>query len=115
MDLLRVSDGAGQPDGGLRPIAIGETLRRLTGKIQAKDAADDFKYYFEPTQVGVGSKGGAEAAVHAVRQYLGRHSGAGGEVIAMLDLKKAFNCVGRSAFRGAIRRLAPRLAPWVDF
>ena len=113
MDLLRVPDGAGQARRGA--IAIGETLRRLTGKILAKDAADDFKCYFEPAQVGVGSKGGAEAAIHAVRQYLGRHSGAGGEVIAMLDLKNAFSCVDRSAFREAIRRLAPRLAPWVDF
>ena len=50
-----------------------------------------------------------------MRQYLGRHSGAGGEVIAMLDLKNAFNCVDRAAFREAIRRLAPRLAPWVDY
>ena len=52
--------------------------------------------------------------MHAVRQYLGRHSGAGGDVIALLDLKNAFNCVDRSAFREAIRRVAPRLAPWVD-
>ena len=65
--------------------------------------------------MGVGSKGGAEAAVHAVRQYLGRHAGSGGEVIALLDLKNAFNCVDRSAFRSAIRRIAPRLAPWVDY
>ena len=27
-----------KPDGGLRPIAIGETLRRLTGKTHAKEA-----------------------------------------------------------------------------
>ncbi len=28
-----------KPDGGLRPIAIGETLRRLTGKVLAKELA----------------------------------------------------------------------------
>ncbi len=53
--------------------------------------------------------------MHAVRQYLGRHRDTGGEVIALLYFKNAFNCVDRSAFRGAIRRVAPRLAPWVDF
>ena len=91
MDLLRLPHRVGQTGRGwLRPIAIGETLRRLTGKILAKEASEDFKLYFEPTQVGVGSKGGAEAAVHAVRQYLGRHSGTGGEVIVLLDLKNAF-------------------------
>ena len=59
----------------------------------------------------MGSKGGAEAVIHVVRQYLGRLFSSGGEVIALLDLKNAFNCVGRSAFREAIRRVAPRQAP----
>ena len=104
-----------KPDGSLRPIAIGETLRRLVGKALAKDASEDFQAYFEPTQVGVGSKGGAEAVVHAVRQYAARNRQRPNVVIATLDLKNAFNCVDRSAFRGGIRRVAPRLAPWVDF
>ena len=105
----------GKPDGGLRPIAIGETLRRLTSKTLVKEAGEDFLSYFEPIQVGVGSKGGAEAAIHAVRQFLGRRRGKSAEVVALLDLKNAFSCVDRSAFREAIRRVAPRLAPWVDF
>ena len=46
----------GKPDGGLRPIAIGETLRRLTSKTLVKEAGEDFLSYFEPIQVGVGSK-----------------------------------------------------------
>ncbi len=37
-----------KPDGGLRPIAIGETLRRLTGKIHARDAGEGFQAWFEP-------------------------------------------------------------------
>ena len=104
-----------KPDGSLRPIAIGETLRRLVGKVLAKDASEDFQSFFEPSQVGVGSKGGAEAVVHTVRQYMARNSHKPGVVIATLDLKNAFNCVDRSAFRAEIRRVAPRLAPWVDF
>ena len=31
-----------KPDGGLRPIAIGETLRRLTGIVLSKEAGEDF-------------------------------------------------------------------------
>ncbi len=60
-------------DGSLPPIAIGATLRRLVGKVLAKDASDDFLSYVEPSQVGVGSKGGAEAVVHTVRQYAARN------------------------------------------
>ena len=40
-----------KPDGGLMPIAIGETLRRLTGKILARDTGEYFEFYPEPTQV----------------------------------------------------------------
>ena len=81
----------------------------------AKDASEDFQSFFEPSQVGVGSRGGAEAVVHTVRQYVARDKQKASVVIAALDLKNAFNCVDRSAFRAVIRRVAPRLAPWVDF
>ena len=33
----------------------------------------------------------------------------------MLDLSNGFNCVDRSASRLVIRRVAPSLAPWVDY
>eukprot|EP00973_Karenia_brevis_P060508 8415618-Karenia_brevis.AAC.1 len=69
----------------------------------------------EPLQVGVGTKGGAEAVVHVVRQSLGRRRGGRKHALGMLDLSNAFNCVDRSAFRSAVRRVAPGIAPWVDY
>jgi len=104
-----------KPDGGLRPVAVGETLRRLVGKVLASVVSEDIKSYLEPLQVGVGTKGGCEAVVHVVRQWLGRSRSDKDRVLVMMDLSNAFNCLDRSAFRQAVRRVVPCIAPWVDF
>eukprot|EP00973_Karenia_brevis_P092549 12412956-Karenia_brevis.AAC.1 len=104
-----------KPQGGLRPIAVGETWRRLISKMLMATISDDIHAYLEPLQVGVGTKGGAEAVVHVVRQWLGRKQTDSNRVLAMVDLSNAFNCVDRSAVRAAVRRVVPSIAPWVDF
>lgn len=60
----------GKEDGGVRPIAVGFTLRRLAAKIVMFDHGDFCKAEFQPNQLGVGSPKGAETAVHALRSYL---------------------------------------------
>ena len=55
-------------DGGIRPIAVGNILRRLVAKccvvrLQSRAAA-----LLSPHQLGVGVRGGCEAIVHTVRQ-----------------------------------------------
>lgn len=104
-----------KPDGGLRPIAVGVTWRCLVGKVLAALASGDVRTYLKPLQVGVGTTGGCEAVEHVVRQWLGRNSTDKDRVFTMMDLSNAFNCLDRSAFRQAVRRVAPALAPWVDF
>ena len=54
--------------GGLRPIAIGETIRRLVSKCCCEATTEDAKIIFGPLQVGVATQGGAEASVHAARK-----------------------------------------------
>ncbi len=44
--------------GGLRPIAIGESLRRLTSKCLAFSTRSTALPHFLPNQLGVGVKGG---------------------------------------------------------
>ena len=102
-------------DGGLRPIAVGEAWRRLVGKILVASCDEDLTTYLQPLQVGVGTRNGCESIVHVVRQWCGRNHDDRDRVVAMMDLSNAFNCVDRSAFRSAIRRMAPSLAPWVDY
>jgi hypothetical protein len=51
-------------DGGIRPIAVGDVLRRLTGKALVRAQKDKLVNYFSPLQVGVAVPCGAEAVVH---------------------------------------------------
>ena len=60
---------------GVRPIAVGETLRRLVGKCCTQDTSirEMSQTILEPRQVGVGTRGGAEATVRAVNAVVAEH------------------------------------------
>ena len=60
--------------GGLRPIAVGEALRRLTAKCLCQAVKESTQQYLWPVQVGCGTKLGAETVIHTVRQWMGRNS-----------------------------------------
>ena len=51
--------------GGIRPIAVGCTWRRLTSKILLGRISEDLADYLQPHQLGVGVKGGSEIGAHA--------------------------------------------------
>ena len=53
-------------NGGVRPIAVCETIRRLVSRVCCLSVRDDLPDLFLPHgQVGVGIKGGLEAAIHS--------------------------------------------------
>ena len=54
----------------LRPIAVGEVLRRLTSKCLSRAVQSDAFDVLTPLQVGVGVKAGCEAIVHSVAHIL---------------------------------------------
>ena len=56
--------------GGVCPIAVGYTLRRIAAKCANSYAASQLADYFSPIQLGVGTPGGCEAVVHATRRYI---------------------------------------------
>ena len=62
-------------------------------------------------QLGFGVKGGAEAAVHAVRFYL--QDPDPDKAVLKLDIRKAFNTIHRDWMLNAIREHAPTLHPIV--
>ncbi|XP_055356452.1 uncharacterized protein LOC129601615, partial [Paramacrobiotus metropolitanus] len=93
-------------DGGIRPIAVGETLRRLVSKVVSQRCSDKMKELCNKVQFGFGIKGGAEAIIHGVRAYLETpHSGA--RVIVKLDFKNAFNLLRRDELLRAVREHFP--------
>ena len=54
---------------GIRPVGVGETLRRIIGKALSKVIKNDVAQATAPIQSCGGVRGGAEAAVHALRNY----------------------------------------------
>ena len=89
-------------------------MRRIVGNCLIAPVVDDLRDSLEPLQLGVGTKAGAEAMVHAVRQWTQRNTEETNKCLVMLDLRNAFNCVDRAAFLEAIRIFSPGLAPWAD-
>jgi len=98
-------------DGGIRPIAIGYYWRRLVAKCANKATAQKLEAYFSPTQVGVGTKGGCEAAVHAARRFLDEMPSQ--SVLVKLDFSNAFNSVHREEILRRVALVAPELYKFV--
>ena len=80
-------------DGGIRPIAVGTTFRRLTTKAGLKPISRELGNLLRPNQLGYATKGGSEAAAHAARHYL--TSNIQNKVFLKLDVGNAFNCMNR--------------------
>jgi hypothetical protein len=96
-------------DGGIRPIAVGNTLRRLVGKCAAHAVQDVVLAQVRPAQLGYGVQHGAEATVHAVRQFTAVDTTP--RVLLKLDFKNAFNSVRRDVVLKAVKEHVPSLLP----
>ena len=98
-------------DGGVRPIAVGCTLRRLATKTAGSHIMEAMGALLAPRQLGYGTPHGAEAAVFAARLFLDNIQPK--EVILKLDFKNAFNTIRRDKMMKAVSTLAPELTPFV--
>ena len=98
-------------EGAVKPIAVGCTLRHLVAKIVGNQVMQDMASVLAPKQLGFGVRGGAEAAVHATRQYI-RYLQSDHTVLK-LDFKNAFNSVRRHKLLRVIQVLAPEIYPFV--
>ena len=93
--------------GGIRPIAVGYTWRRLAAKCANSYAMSRLGDYFAPIQLGVGVSGGCESAVHATRRFM--ESMPNEFVIAKLDFTNAFNNLRRDAMLEAVYKTVPEI------
>jgi hypothetical protein len=107
-------------NGGVRPLAVGETLRRLTSKLGVSIVKDRAAVYFGlqddpyvPVQLGVGVRGGAEIAVHLVRSVVEAHGGDGSFALRTFDFSNAFNEASKQKFLDIVQEKYPELHPYV--
>jgi len=103
-----------KPDGGIRPIAIGNTLRRLTAKAAANLLKTSSKTKLFPHQVGVSVSGGAEAVVHAARSFCFANNINNDPVLLLkIDFENAFNSIRRDKLLRAVQQELGCLYPFI--
>ena len=88
-----------KPDGGVRPIAVGNSIRRMVAKAAGILVGERIGNKLRPVQLGYGSSGGCEAAVHATRRFLSN--------------KNAFNSLRRDRLLEVIKSELPELYPFI--
>ena len=98
--------------GGVRPIAVGSSLRRLVAKAACRSVRDVVVAKLAPAQLGFGIQLGAEAAVHAARSFLSNLSS--GQALLKIDFTNAFNSLRRDQMLAVIREELPELFPFID-
>jgi hypothetical protein len=96
--------------GGIRPIAVGFTLRRLTSKCANSAGIYRLSSVFAPRQLGVGVPGGCEAAVHSARRFL--ETMPKEQVLVKLDFTNAFNSLHRKDMLLAVKERLPEIYPY---
>ena len=86
----------------MRPIAIGNCLRRLASKLINTYVSRFFKTHFLPNQFGAGAKCGTEFVIHSTRSFIQNNPEA---VILKIDFANAFISIDRSWLLSEANRL----------
>ena len=98
--------------GGIRPIAVGEVLRRLIGKLLLMNHQPEVVDHLKPAQLGVGVSGAPELIFRGIQHLL--HSRSVEPLyLLQLDFRNAFNSIDRSQILQQLQQVAPALVPWV--
>ena len=94
-------------EGAVRPIGVGEVLRRIMAKCVMKILKHDVIDASGSLQVCAGLKCESEAAIHAMRKMFEADDN---DAVLLVDASNAFNSLNRSAALHNIRILCPTLA-----
>ena len=99
----------------IRPIAVGEVIRRLVAKCIAKEAAIEVVELFVSKRLGVAVKGGAKSIVHATKISFERMKRVKREGILQIHFRNAFNSVKRSHLLGSTKVMMPSIISFASF
>ena len=97
-------------EGAVRPIGIGEVIRRIMGKCVIHVTKPDVIDASGSLQVCAGHKSGSEAANHAMRSIFDADET---DAVLLIDASNAFNALNRAAALHNIRMLCSTLATYV--
>ena len=100
-------------DGGVRPMAVGDLIRRLACKLVLARVKSDLLPMFLPNQLGVGCPNGAEAIAHSLASSI--EDLPPSSCILQVDFQNAFNLVSRTAMITLVREYFPSLSNLVEY
>ena len=105
--LIPLNKAPNEPDLQIRPIGVGEVLRRSVGKAISWSLNEDIQEAGGSLQVSTGFKSGAEAAIHAMKQIYELDSVDG---VILVDAENAFNKLNRQLSLHNIQYLCTNFA-----
>ena len=97
-------------EGAVRPIGVGEVIRRVMGKCVMQVTKSDVIDASGSLQMCAGHKSGSEAAIHAMRNIFDADTT---DAVLLVDASNAFNSLNRAAALHNIQVLCPSLATYV--
>jgi len=101
-------------DGGVRPIAVGDTLHRLTAKwLLATSQGRSATAALAPLQTAFEKGSPCEVVAMGVQTLADTLNGSTGWMLLQVDLKNAFNSIQRPAILDALEQRCPSMLPWV--
>ena len=99
----------------VRPIAVGETLRRVVGKfVMGSQQVTAALAYLHPQQLGVKVEGACETIPMAIQNWILAHAKDPSWAALQVDVENAFNSIDRAAISEEVGSTAPELQNWVN-
>ena len=95
---------------GIRPIGIGEVMRRIIGKTISQHSSNEIKEAAGPLQTCAGHGAGAEAAIHAMRKIF---ESEGTDAVLLIDASNAFNRLNRAVALHNIQITCPMISRYL--
>ena len=94
---------------GLRPIGVGEVLRRIMGKVVMAAFSEDVVRGSSDAQM-CGRSSGSEGAIHAMRRMYANEKT---DAVILVDAANAFNNINREALIHNIKYVCPEISTYV--
>ena len=91
----------------VRPIGVGEVLRRIVGKTISWALSEEIQKAAGPLQVSSGLKAGAEAAIHSMKEIFDDENT---DAVILVDAANAFNRLNRLTALHNIQYICPPFA-----
>jgi len=100
----------GKRGGGVRPIAVGDVLRRLAARCLFQAVLPQATTHLLPTQVGIQVSGAAEMVARTCQLWYDRRNR--DELLLQVDIRNAFNSVSRVHLLREVSNHLPSLLPY---